>query len=145
MTKDEIMALEAGRELDVLVAETMGWVWLRFKPSHKKDVGFVRKPYPPDSWEAAHKSRANGDEPLSRLWDYNMPHYSTGVAAAWGVVEKLTPLKFGFNLAIESPPGPQGDWEALFYNGASHNFYAYADTVPLAICRAALSISEEKR
>ena len=56
--------------------------------------------------------------------------------AAWEVVEKMVPIKYGFNLAIESPPGPWGDWEVHFYNGGTH--LAFADTAPLAICRAAL-------
>ena len=94
-TPDDIRDMSASRELDALVAvEVMGWVWLRFKPAHDKDSEFVRKPYGPDTWEASlENNRAKGDEPLAHLWDYDMPHYSTDIADAWEVVEKLATLE----------------------------------------------------
>ena len=133
MTRDEILALEAGRELDALVAEkVMGWTWGEYSPPVEGPSKILR---PPESW-APSPDRAPGSEVSCPGWHFRVPQYSTDIAAAWEVVEKMVPIKYGFNLAIESPPGPWGDWEVHFYNGGTH--LAFADTAPLAICRAAL-------
>ena len=120
MTKDEILAMEAGDEMNALIAELMGWT--------RHEQPFISK------WGKMYEWRPPEDSSYDA---FLAPHdWSTNIAAAWEVVEKLTPFKFGFNLAIESPPGPCGDWEVHFYNGGAH--LAFADTAPLAICRAAL-------
>ena len=75
-----------------------------------------------------------------------VPRYSTDIAAAWEVVEKL-------NLLVM--PIDEDDWMAgqldSRYSYASAEtgvidgyiaFHAVADTAPLAICRAALKIAE---
>ena len=147
MTRDEILAMEAGRELDALVAEAMGWIWLRFKPAHDEDAEFVRKPYGPDTWEASleHK-RANGDEPLAHLWDCDLPHYSTDIAAAWEVVEYMGPIPFSLRFqpadAWRTGDGEvycHAHWTCWFEGSV----WAEAPTAPLAICRAALLAAME--
>jgi len=69
MMKDEIMAMEAGRELDALGAENvMGW-----------ERAVIRK-YAGESWKT-------GDELMAGVEYW---HPSTDIAAAWEVVDKFT-------------------------------------------------------
>jgi hypothetical protein len=53
-----------------------------------------------------------------------LPHYSTDIADAWKLVEKL---------GISVVPHPDGSWHA-----ADGKTIAFAATAPLAICRFAL-------
>lgn len=121
----DVDKLEAGPKLDALVAEkVMGW-----------EVG----PHTADPLVARFKFRwklpndaGYGDEPP--------PEYSTDIAAAWEVVEKLcasgdfcllTPLGFGGN-----------GWACKMMDD---DYNATALTAPLAICRAALNVSKSKQ
>jgi hypothetical protein len=72
-----------------------------------------------------------------------LPAFSTDMAAAWRVVEKLA--TDGFYCRIDSPFEPGALYRAGFtphgvtgWNGRP-DFRAAADTAPLAICRAALA------
>jgi len=81
MTRDEILAMEPGRELDALVAEkVMGWAW------GDMDSG-LEGLLPPQDF------RVYGLTPLLIFDDlghlHGMPNYSTDISAAWGVVEKM--------------------------------------------------------
>jgi hypothetical protein len=76
-----------------------------------------------------------------------VPAYSTDLAAAWGVVEALRAC--GFEVEIGSRTG--GGWYASIVQSNGWGYrcdecdgpvdppFAYADTTPLAICRAALA------
>ena len=58
--------------------------------------------------------------------------YSTDIAAAWGVVERLAAL--GNHVAVESwRDSSDARWQVVVYDK-----HAYAPTAPLAICLAAL-------
>ena len=106
--------MEAGRELDALIAEKV----MGFRKHHAH--GYLRN--------------APGEE----------PHYSTNIADAWEVVERLV-----------STPGPNGDHHSVQvdYSGGAvvvidenedWQVSAIAGTVPLAICLAALkAVSQE--
>jgi hypothetical protein len=59
MTREEILAMPAGRELDAIVAKAIGYVSLT---TH---------------WN-----------PIDNMYG-TLPHYSTDISAAWEVVEKL--------------------------------------------------------
>ena len=100
--------MKAGRELDALIAEKV----MGFRKHHAH--GYLRN--------------APGEE----------PHYSTNIADAWEVVERLV-----------STPGPNGDHHSVQvdYSGDAvvvidenedWQVSAIADTAPLAICLAAL-------
>lgn len=125
--------LEAGPELDALVAEkVMGWKWER------NATGTVSHLMPP------HYVPKLGDE----LFPH--PKFSTDIAAAWEVVEKLSQH---FHLKLNSPFVTGQPWFAGFtesgvtgWNGVP-DFTAKGDTAPLAICRAALKAvdGQEKR
>ena len=122
MTNDEIDKLEAGRELDALVAE--------------KVMGL----------EISQTSRGT-DNPTIRVITDGVPHYrtmrcySTNISAAWEVVEKLQQQ---FHLRLNSPFDFGDPYFAGFtplgvtgFNGRP-DFEASAPTAPLAICRTAL-------
>ena len=117
MTRDEIINMPAGRELDVLVAEkVMGEKG--FKPVIDAITEF------------------NGFGVINRpvYGEIEFSCYSTSIVAAWEVVEK-----FIFQLHH----GVDGYWCVLMtpeeINGQDV-FEAGGDTAPLAICRAALLV-----
>jgi hypothetical protein len=116
--------LEAGRELDALVAErVMGWV-LTLSPRSIAEAD-------DEEWW----SMPSG---LVRHVDYWRP--STDIAAAWEVVEKLRDLGFfldisvavdRFDVDMRADRMPSDWW-------LREGPLAEATTAPLAICRAAL-------
>lgn len=120
--------LEVGRELDALIAErVMGW-----------KIGKERIVRPDGSSFDAPESGMPGDHVYDR---YSIPHYSTDIAAAWQVVEKLGDK---FHCRISTPFFDGRPCFAGFtrkgttgWNGKP-DFEASGDTVPAAICRAAL-------
>lgn len=61
------------------------------------------------------------------VWVRQIPHYSTDIAAAWQVAMKFT----GFSIGHRN-----GTFEG--YVDGSPESLVYAETAPLAICRAAL-------
>ena len=62
--------------------------------------------------------------------------YSTDIAAAWEVAEKMR-ATYGVSLYWRSKRKGEGCWVAKFLH-RSHAHEATGDTAPLAICRAAL-------
>lgn len=128
MTKEEIEQLPAGRELDALIAEAlMGW-------SQKDDSnGF--QVYTPDRclgwWRA--------DQP--KLGD-RQPCFSTDIAAAWQVVEKINKTHYLNTAQYWIEGGSNGGVLGFIVAFRQYKTYkgepAKADTMPLAICRAAL-------
>lgn len=111
MTREEILALPAGPETDRLVAErVMGIGWQGGNPIDGYDG---RWPWPPP--------------------------YSTDVAAAWSVVEKLTDNQDGycFDLYRGTFPDQPPEWVCATLRGRGM-VVACGQTAPLAVCRAAL-------
>lgn len=127
----------AGRELDALVAEkVMGTTGIRAvtvidgrgahsEPGTAVDVTL------PDGRPGRQATQ--------------LPHYSTSIAAAWLVVERLNDR---FHARIQSPFEPGDLYFVGFtihgtsgFNGRP-DFRASASTAPLAICRAALLVCE---
>ena len=119
--------LPAGRELDALVAEkVMGWDITN--PSIWWGNREVSGPFP-DCDCTSHREATT------------IPEFSTGIAAAWEVVEKLKgqltlqgPHSVGFNEGESYP----NHWTAGFTDKAWDDIRGEANTAPLAICRAAL-------
>jgi len=132
MTKEEILNMEPGLELDRLVAEwVMGW-----KEEHIED----------DRWHINANFWCRGNEigPQVQKWSP-----STDIAAAMKVVQKL--LEKGFRVSMYSPWKGQSNSSAIpewtVYILGNQGFHTEADgrTLPLAICRAALlAIKEEE-
>lgn len=164
--------LKAGRELDALVAEKVfGWVWLRrirhFPPPRGREFSrslFIPdhqvKPYTTSQGEVENVP-AMGDEPIDAM---NCPNYSTDIATAWLVVEKLR--ADGWLVSVKSMPpkasfiieGSRSEYDApspdiLIGSGVvcelkwmgedwRHSEFSKAETAPLSICAAALAALE---
>lgn len=115
--------LVAGRELDALIAEkVMGW--------HRSDTLWR------DSEDTACKYVNEDDsEDAEPGWEFRP---STELDSAWQVVEHLKGERYfwlGWHVRDR-----RFQWECRF--AAPEQYAAFADTAPLAICRAALAAVE---
>lgn len=117
MTPEEL-ALPAGRDLDILVAErVLGWVWEPIKTD-------------------AYNWRVDGG-PRGEM----VPWSSTSIAAAWRVVEEMR--RRGWGACISSQPESDG-WHVTFHRPSEKVDATIAVVgegacpLPLTICRAAL-------
>ena len=118
MTKDEILKMPAGREMDALIAKhVMG-----------TSPRIVKREY------------SSGFELISQDWKEvvdrelaAMRHYSTDIAAAWQVVEKIPG-------AVSLQRMDSGaSWRAWYQpTPGSFSAWTQSETAPLAICHAAL-------
>ena len=144
--------LASGRELDALVAEkVMGLcVDCVFRADRFLDASW--ETLVPPSWVGHDEGRMTGSSvyvvgDITRctvhdmpLWSWSRHVYSTDIAAAWQVVEKMqTPEmeEWEFNTSTD------GDkWEATFWMGDTFNDSGETDTAPHAICLAALRAVE---
>jgi hypothetical protein len=119
--------MEAGRELDALIAEkVMGW--MRVNSPHKI-TGASGEP--------------SGFEPIGGGYATFavVPHYSTGIAAAWLVVDAMRAR--GAAVLLRYDMAYANEWEAGFGVASDKFPSAHAPTAPHAICRAALAALEE--
>lgn len=142
MTRDEILNMEAGRDMDMLIAEkVMGWHKGNYVFSSGKTIGECD-----DDWldadgrfmcGIAREGEYEDDE------DFNLLHWhpSESILWAWEVVEKLISMKWEFYTERVGVL-----WWVLFENDCNIlDRCAEADTAPLAICRASLlAVMEEK-
>lgn len=147
--------LKAGRELDALVAEKLfGWrcVHRLVRITREEEIAFNRawflKEYgqeAPPTWEG--DSDLDGDYPTRKCSkcgmghdskdndlfahaDSRVPKYSTDIASAWLVVEKL--VAAGWEVVIEEA------WAVSLSRRRGPSFVGFGDTAQLAICKAAL-------
>ena len=113
MTSQGIDAMEASRRLDCLVARrVMGWT---------------------DIYENGYTADYRGWEPARGYED--VPHYSSDIAAAWQVIEKLKDSGWDIHLRINR----HGRGVELYGDNYKRpEVDVIAETSPLAICRAAL-------
>ena len=119
MTREEILNMRAGREMDALIAEKVMQHWV------KRDVIM---------WQEGIKRKEEYSEGFTTL-----AHYSTDIADAWTVVEKMKSKHF--RMYYKSAPFQKDDNEPLGWTCSMSGFEfmpEHADTAPLAICRAAL-------
>lgn len=140
---------EAGRETDALVAEqVMGlrvsaWsIHLVDSPADLAEKEWRPGLFPPDDFPTeVLMADMDGDCPRREMLTEDgwagIPRYSTDIAAAWEVVEKLRHLD-----PILSTD--RCEWECGFGEGPTGHS-AYAPTAPLAICRAALRTTQGDR
>ena len=130
MQRDEILSMEAGRELDALVAErVMGWGDISLHPMMDSD------------WWGMPSGPATAIQgAVGWLYTHEkVPNYSTDIAAAWEVVEAVRGR--GWSLSLGEGMSGYGDavvWMVDFYKGNRICLSANGPDVPLAICRAAL-------
>ena len=112
--------MEAGRELDALVAERV--MGLDVKITDWKSDRYGR-------YKVKHY----------RVGNSFLPEYSTDISAAWTVIEKMINLDYGIHMGLN-----KGNFEIAIYPlGDSDWIYISAPTAPLAICKAALKSLEE--
>jgi hypothetical protein len=104
--------MKPGRELDMLIAE--------------KVMGYE---YHPTKRYMAPKNYRDRDG--FRVWDEDIPHYSTDIAAAWEVVTKLA--EEGKQIRISNKAMGNNYWWSYIEEGA-----AQGESAPHAICLAAL-------
>ena len=85
MTRDEILNMPAGREMDALVAEfVMEWLPNPGPAKISPIRGFFRQGKKHLEWMSMEDVDSMSPE------DKIVPHFSTDIAAAWLVVEKIT-------------------------------------------------------
>ena len=136
MTHDEIDTMAAGLEMDVAVARAMGCD-VRPTPQGWSPRGFYCACDHPNFEQPPH-----GVEPDWDCDPYLKP-YSTDIAAAWEVVEKMNA---DYDVMVRQQRfkpdvwecyivrnGPLGPYDRDFWEGR-------AATAPLAICHAALKV-----
>lgn len=120
--------MKAGRELDALIAEkVMGWKYRGYGNGGGE-------------WTFNGQKMAFGG-----LNGGSLPHYSTNIADAWMVVEKMGRWH-GFDFMIVMPDPEQtfhlrtyeAGWYEATNDGPERRVVSDADTAPLAICLAAL-------
>lgn len=164
MTEEGIDKLHAGRELDALITEkVMG----RRVPSQEEmravaEADWLRNPrqqffdgssaLPPfGAFKAAPRDAEAAKQPFSHdlaVFEINCPNYSTDIASAWKVVEKMEALGFWCQTqtpfgAIASLAAYDGYWAGFTPHGTTGwngtpDHWTCAETLALAICMAAL-------
>lgn len=113
MDKEEILNMPAGREMDALIFE---YVFKKEESASLRDEhGNLRR-----SWTDA--------------YGFEGSDYSTDISAAWEVLERLKAIS-GVTIGIRVHP-TAGYSVNIYQLGI--NYWPTEDTLPLAICRAAL-------
>lgn len=147
--------MTASRELDAEIAEkVMGWMWVEHSPKQQALPGFtsVVRFLADPKWVKGLGSDpswfivpADMTTPVAEDVDAGIPHYSTDIAAAWQVVEKMR--ERGLNVSITADYGWRAPWECCMYLPGAREQWpcADADTAPMAICLAARKALEGKR
>ena len=158
--------IEAGRELDALIAyHHYGWRWFArdhwdgmrrcalYPPDTEQWIrwNFYKDFQPFDEWPEVEQRFSDWDRVGSpRKYRENqhlgwLPKYSTDLAAAIGLMERLMYFGWTVTLAPHQFEKDPNDWYK--FHGCRidpeppqrvHSFSAHASTLPLAICRAAL-------
>jgi hypothetical protein len=132
LTREQILAMPAGREMDALVAERVMEIRVYWHHYYLTGDGKLTKCGPflngQDSCESVNRKVAG---------------YSTDISAAWRVVEKMRDALGHWELAhhIDDPRKCYAEFGGEYepYDGwHTCKGCALADTAPLAICRAAL-------
>lgn len=143
MTRDEILKLEAGRELDALVAEKVMGLSLEHLPT-VYEKGNTEDGQ--DGWSGfvcpkCRRSQDMLDEPCAKA-------YSTNIAAAWEVFKFLSANSIetvvrkenveSVSIGYDSEGWSCSIWWFKDIQSAHAVEGIYAETPELAICRAAL-------
>lgn len=124
LTREEIEKMPAGRDLDGLIAQHV----FNREVSQNGEYIITRWGHNPPTIPRGSKSEKT-------------PDYSTSLLAAWQVVARMREARFFFCLQDCLPP-PAPLWRADFI-GKGLDERAKAESVELAICRAALITAYE--
>lgn len=141
MTKEEVLALAPGRELNVLVAvKALGWIPWEETRGEYTHIIFQKPGNRSINWERENKRYRRKQIDISEIDFHNkivhgLIDFSGDISAAWEVVDHLKKSHTIFHLARK-----WRTWEATFVPFAKidgpHAFEC--DTAPEAICKAAL-------
>ncbi len=120
--------MEAGKELDALVAErVMGWTVNRPGDRHWHALG------------GGLGGRQVGSDCCEDRYDYGRAFRpSQDIRSAWEVVEKLAGVGDGQSIWIDGLGFTGEEWRVVIGREVGEYVVAEADTAPLAICRAVL-------
>jgi hypothetical protein len=143
LTKEAVLAMEAGPKMDALVAErVMGWerggADDHTRPAHRESKDFPGTILNDFDSKGPH-DYLTSPGPGGRVYfcgcpsSADLPSYTTSIADAWEVVEKLR--KNGTLELIDY--GSEG-WGLYYENRKAASVDAQAVTAPLAICTVAL-------
>jgi hypothetical protein len=127
MTRDEILNMPAGREMDKLIA-------IEIFKLPEIELDDANCPYcGEEMWHGQYRARCTN----CNEWRYSpYKEYSSEIADAWEVVEKMQgdwwKMEFLTGIHVAEFEKPNMKCEDQTYHEAQ------ADTMPLAICRAAL-------
>lgn len=132
--------MPAGRDLDSLIAEqVMNFLWVTWNPwrdPQRHGPRFLLSPNSRDLDTVFVRQRE-----LTPCVDMpTIPPYSTDIAAAWTVLERLEQFDWLPRLARQSPH--QRTWVCRLVSFACPEAFVFAEaaTVPLAISRAACGV-----
>jgi hypothetical protein len=119
--------MKAGRELDARIAEIMGWKFI--KPTHGT---------------CCTCQNCGRDQDICS----DSCHYSTDIAAAWEIVEKLKKqldVRFEISILAMTDDKYGCEIENRFYKGEPDEWWSgWVATAPLAICLAVLAAKKDK-
>lgn len=141
-----------------VAAEVFGWRWYSqrgkagLNPNGERVFHFAFPNYnPPSHWKNVVDDKPTG-KGKEYLTDMGMARYSTDVAAAWSVVERMREDGFNFTLNAFTPDGYGGGCQVSFvcnkgpcekHGNPHHNWHGATDveaaTFPEAVCKAALA------
>ncbi len=124
--------MNPGRELDALVAEkVMEMEYREWKP-YCAPAGWYAKTAPP-----CNDRNDKGEAIDHPSYQYDLPLYSTDIAAAWAVVEKLR-KSHGIAIAVYEDGSTRVELSQDRLSHHPNNIFEGATTAPHAICLAAL-------
>lgn len=134
---EEIDKMEAGAELDALMADFMGWRW--YEVSWLGTSGeYFASPSDVKNWEreAMSYKPLEGRAPTVHG---GVPRYSSDIRAAWAVLEKLKEKHGDVQLYSGPFTKNEGFWECQIEDSRTDGVIVCveAETPSLAICRAA--------
>lgn len=129
MTKEEILNLKPGRELDAIVVEKVMGLG-KINPHQVFHIGGQVFIYPA-KW--VEDIMLDDGKEYDGWEEFDLKPYSTDISAAWEVIEKFP--------RFEIEKNEEGIWCALM-DEKWKRFVGYGDTVPEAIAKAALLAKE---
>jgi hypothetical protein len=130
MNRDEILTMEAGREMDALVSELV----MEIPLTQPMGEYFVTHDMAMDAQDMSLEGTSMGVE-----WGQIQPEpYSTDISAAWDVVKRMQCK--GFEVCVNTGTWDHpSQWHVNFSNPERRtHFDVHSDTAPLSICRSAL-------
>jgi hypothetical protein len=131
MTREEILNIYASYEMDAMIYSIV-FGKMAFRANGRWEFTNER-----DYLDKGEGYYLGEHQEIIRL-----PKFSTDIQAAWEVVEKLANEPFAWHIESINLEGGRVTWWACLWgdvpDGSIAEYSAKADTVPLAICRAAL-------